>query len=216
MIEIPTLRPPPQPDLTLVDAPPMVAYCLSNGPNFRTSLQMAWQELSTNIIQFVGTIALAYICYWLLWHISFYLLLSLSLDRWRHRQQKPWALVTGSSAGIGLGSAQEIAIKGFNVVLLGHLRDELAEARSLILAESPRTEVEIVVLDATSEEAEQALRPLFSLPLTVLVKNVGCFPIKPPQIWNLMDYTGEELDRSLNINARFLSQFTRILLPQIC
>ncbi|KAK9421219.1 putative 3-ketoacyl-CoA reductase [Seiridium unicorne] len=180
---------------------------------------MAWQELSTNIIQFVGTIALAYTCYWLLWHILFYLLPNLSLDRWRHHQQKSWALVAGSSAGISLGAAQELAIKGFNVVLLGHLRDELAEARSLILAESPRTEVEIVVLDATSassKETEQALRPLSSLPLTVLVNNVGGFPIKPPQIRNLVDYTGEELDRSLNINAHFLSQVTRILLPQIC
>lgn len=45
-----------------------------------------------------------------------------------------YALVTGSSAGIGLGIARELVLQGFGVVLLGHLPDELASAKSFLLS----------------------------------------------------------------------------------
>ncbi|KAH6647288.1 3-ketoacyl-CoA reductase [Truncatella angustata] len=169
-------------------------------------------------LHYIGAISVSYICYRLISHISFYLLPNISLDRWRKVDEKPWALVTGSSAGIGLGTAQELAIRGFNIVLLGHLRHELAEAGALIQAESPKSEVLFAVMDATSatsDEIEKAASDISTLPLTVLVNNVGGFPIKVPQIRDLVDYSGEELDRSLTINARFLAQVTRAFLPQL-
>ncbi|KAI1847838.1 hypothetical protein JX266_006333 [Neoarthrinium moseri] len=170
------------------------------------------------LFQYVGGLTTAYAGYRLYNHLTFYLLPSQTLDRWRQPKRKPWALVTGSSAGIGFGTAQELAGRGFNVVLLGHLEAELLEAQSLIQAENAGTEVRTLVLDATSatpDDIKKSLGTISDLPLTILVNNVGGFPMKPPQIRNLMDFSAEELDRSLNINACFMSHVTRSLLPQL-
>ncbi|KAI0178313.1 hypothetical protein BJ166DRAFT_492116 [Pestalotiopsis sp. NC0098] len=179
---------------------------------------MFLQEAFSSVLLYIGAASAALFCFKVIRHISFYLLPNTTLSRWYHRQETPWALVTGSSAGIGLGAAQELASNGFNVVLLGHLPDELAQARSVIQAEYPESQVKLVVLDATlasPAEIEKALEPLAILPLTILVNNVGGFPMKLPAIQNLMNYTATELEHSLNINARFMAHVTRLLLPQL-
>ncbi|KAI0133245.1 hypothetical protein F4776DRAFT_664008 [Hypoxylon sp. NC0597] len=115
-------------------------------------------------LQYVGAAFLTYETYKLLDHASFYLLPPASLARYR----------------IGLGTAQELAARGFNVVLLGHLAAELDDAAALIKAEPRGTEVRIVVLHAittTPHEIDAAFESISTLPITVLNNNVGGFPI---------------------------------------
>ncbi|KAI1780852.1 NAD(P)-binding protein [Hypoxylon cercidicola] len=170
-------------------------------------------------LRYVGAASLTYAAFKLFDYASFYLLPPASLARYHSRQDAPaWALVTGASAGIGLGTAQELAARGFNVVLLGHLPAELDAAAALVKAESRGVQVRIVVLDAmaaTPREIEAALESVASLPITVLVNNVGGVPIPQPTIRNLSAYTADDLDRTLNLNARFMAHVSRILLPQL-
>ncbi|KAI1337677.1 NAD(P)-binding protein [Xylariaceae sp. FL0016] len=171
----------------------------------------------TATLQYIGAATLAYAAYKLFDHVTFYLLPASSLSRYR-RNPPSWAVVTGASAGIGLGAAHELAARGFHLVLLGHLPGELDEAAEAIRAESPAVEVRIVVLDAvtaTSDAIEEALAFASTLPVTILVNNVGGFPIAQPAIRNVAEYSGAELDRSLNINARFMAHMSRILLPRL-
>ncbi|KAI1411272.1 NAD(P)-binding protein [Hypoxylon sp. FL1857] len=168
-------------------------------------------------LQYIGAAFLTYEAYKLLGHASFYLLPPASLARYR-ANQGAWALITGASAGIGLGTAQELAARGFNVVLLGHLPAELDDAAALIKAESRSADVKVVVLDAitaTPHEIDAAFESISTLPITVLVNNVGGFPIAQPAIRNLSEYSAAELDRSLNLNARFMAHVSRIMLPRL-
>ncbi|KAI2632510.1 NAD(P)-binding protein [Hypomontagnella submonticulosa] len=169
-------------------------------------------------LQYIGAAFLTYEAYKLLDYASFYLLPPASLARYRAKQNDAWALITGASAGIGLGTAQELAVRGFNVVLLGHLPAELEAAAALIKSESRAAEVRIVVLDAitaTPHEIEAAFESISDLPITILVNNVGGFPGAQPAIRNFADFTGADLDRSLNINARFMAHVSRIMLPRL-
>ncbi|PHH50394.1 hypothetical protein CFIMG_005174RAa [Ceratocystis fimbriata CBS 114723] len=45
-----------------------------------------------------------------------------------------YALITGASDGIGLGTATALARQGFSIILLGHLPNELALAKDFIRA----------------------------------------------------------------------------------
>ncbi|KAI0161443.1 NAD(P)-binding protein [Xylariaceae sp. FL1272] len=172
---------------------------------------------ATTMLVCIGVVALLTLAYKLYNHASFYLLPYQDLDKYR-REDKSWALVTGGSAGIGLETAKELAVQGFNILILGHLPQELEEAARSIQTYAPGTEVKIIVMNAvtaTPEQIEEGLGETLSLPLTVLVNNVAVSPVTFPGIQNLAEYSAADLDRQIFANARFMSHVTRILLPNL-
>jgi len=124
-------------------------------------------------LEAIGAIAVLYTCYKCIDAVSLWLLPTLPMTRYSRRPGgQAWALVTGASAGIGFGCAQELAARGFNVVILGHKAGELAEAKRIIEAEYPAAEVRVLLLNvitATTAEIEAALETISDLQLTVLV-----------------------------------------------
>lgn len=118
------------------------------------------------------------------------------------------ALVTGSSRGIGLGAAIELAKQGFGIALNGPFDDdELAQAVKQI--ERLNVPVISAVFDVTDisshefhlEKIESALGPL-----TTLVNNAG---VGVMQRGDILDVTEESYDRCLSVNTKamfFLSQ----------
>ncbi|OHE97548.1 3-ketoacyl-CoA reductase [Colletotrichum orchidophilum] len=170
----------------------------------------------------IGLVWVLYIIYKLYDLVAIWVLPSVPLTRYQKKgSHESWALVTGASAGIGLGCAQELALSGFNIVLLGHNEDDLEDARALIESECLRRHkneiaVRILVFDAktsTSDKVEAAVAKMDDLNITVLVNNVGGVPARPPAIWSLHDYTAEEVDNTINLNARFMAQLTRLMVP---
>ncbi|GAB3306282.1 SDR family NAD(P)-dependent oxidoreductase [Hymenobacter tenuis] len=88
------------------------------------------------------------------------------------------ALVTGSTAGIGLAIARRLAAEGAEVILTGRTEARLAEARRLILQETPSAKLRTVPVDFG--RAEQVTRLLQQVPaVDILVNNVGIFEPKP-------------------------------------
>lgn len=136
-----------------------------------------------------------------------------------------WALVTGSSAGIGLGIAQELILQGFSVILHGYLPDELASAKERLLevssassarATSPSPQVEIKVLDArtaTEEDLKDLVKSISHLDVRILVNNVGGNPVREPNFLEIKDLTSEDMDMVLNQNIRFMARLTRLMIP---
>ena len=136
------------------------------------------------------------------------------------QNQTTWALVTGSSAGIGLGTAQELVRQGFGVILHGHLPDELAQAKDTLLALSSPSpagpQVKVLVLDArtaTPEEMQSAVESISHLQVSILVNNVGGNPVHEPNFLEIKDLTCEDVDAVINQNARFMSRLTTLMLP---
>ncbi|KAH7397934.1 hypothetical protein BKA64DRAFT_673152 [Cadophora sp. MPI-SDFR-AT-0126] len=147
-----------------------------------------------------------------------------SIMRYHHLQpltsQTPWALITGSSDGIGKSYASLLASKGFNIILHGRNPAKLETLRQSMQEVHPDLDFRILVLDASKDGADanreirDAVDSLRDLHVTVLISNVGggekCDgPFMEPYVL----YTPRDIDRLLNVNARFPAQITRAVLP---
>lgn len=139
---------------------------------------------------------------------------------YRHGSE-PWAFITGASAGIGGSLAQEITKYGFNVILLGHKREELEQQASTIKAASPNSQTKIVIADATKisfTELKAILEAsnILKLDISVLINNVGGLgDIFTEYFKPFHKYTPQELDSVLAINNRFMVYLTSIMLPTL-
>lgn len=136
-----------------------------------------------------------------------------SLKRYLHGDDA-WALVTGASDGIGRGFAHELAQNGFNVVLHGRNPTKLENVKAQLQIQFPKLDFRILIADASSisnQQIDELVASVNDLPLTVLINNVGGAITVAP----LEDTTSEDVDASMNLNARFPTQLTKALLPKL-
>ncbi|KAH6847205.1 hypothetical protein B0I37DRAFT_374490 [Chaetomium sp. MPI-CAGE-AT-0009] len=143
------------------------------------------------------------------------------LQKYKRPGTDAYALITGASAGIGFGIAQELVRQGFGVILLGHLPDELASAATALRAihpDRPASLVRTLTMDArtaTPQEMESAIASLSPLAITILVNNVGGNPVAIPPFRTHATYTCDDVDAVINQNARFMARLTALLLPTL-
>ena len=137
------------------------------------------------------------------------------------QSQNPWALVTGASDGCGLAFVHELATRSFNVVLHGRNETKLNNAISTLRQSYPNTEFKILIIDAakipdSSTFDSLVLSVLGPLNLTVVIHNVGGGGSPATQSMQLFeDKDAATMDSWIDINARFATQLTRVLLPQL-
>jgi NAD(P)-dependent dehydrogenase (short-subunit alcohol dehydrogenase family) len=88
------------------------------------------------------------------------------------------ALVTGSTAGIGLAIAKSLAMEGAYVYVNGRTQERVDAAMAAIQSQVPRAKVDGIVADFSSVAGAEAV--IAKLPsVDVLVNNVGIFEPKP-------------------------------------
>lgn len=135
-------------------------------------------------------------------------------------KDKNWALITGASDGIGQAFADELCRRGFNVVLHGRNATKLEKVQKELRRRHPESQTRIIVCDAnlspSSELERDVLAKVEDLTLSILINNIGgTASVQPPsETFSTIDqHSVDAVDGLLNINARFPSQITRILLP---
>ncbi|KYK56383.1 hypothetical protein DCS_03383 [Drechmeria coniospora] len=166
----------------------------------------------------VGTATVAYLSYAVVDFLALHFLLpSRPLEAYKRRGPGPtYALVTGGSAGIGLGVAQELLRQGFAVVLLAHLEEELVETKQMLRRLVPGAEVRTVVVDArtaTAAELDDVVRSLEGLDVSMLVNNVGGCAVALPPLRPVSTYSTSDVDVVVDQNARFMARLTALMLP---
>ena len=107
-----------------------------------------------------------------------------------------WAVVTGSSDGIGKSFAFQLARRGFNVVLIARNEEKLKAVANEIQTAFPKIQTKVVVADfskATNEAFfENIMNEVRDLDVSVLVNNVGAVvrgvfhTYKRPDILNIL------------------------------
>lgn len=87
---------------------------------------------------------------------------------------KPIALITGASSGIGAAFAQQLASKGFDLILTGRRQDKL-EALQQALTHQFNCQVEIIIAELTNPDdlARIEMRIKSCDNLTLLINNAG-------------------------------------------
>jgi uncharacterized protein len=90
--------------------------------------------------------------------------------------QRPIALITGASAGIGVEFAKRLAERGYDLILSARRRDRLDELATRLRAEHGGVRVEVVVADLQDADAPAAIVAevaRLGLGVDLLVNNAG-------------------------------------------
>jgi short-subunit dehydrogenase len=140
-----------------------------------------------------------------------------SLSRYNH--SNAYALITGSSDGIGFAFAHELLSRGFNVILHGRNEKKLAGIKSDLLKQYPSRDVRYYISDAAKTgpesyaEMDAMLSSTKDLPITVLINNVGGMVGVSPLWKNLEDRAPADIEHVIALNSTYPTQMARALLP---
>jgi len=129
-----------------------------------------------------------------------------------------WALVTGASDGIGKGFVDEVASRGFNVLLVSRTSSKLEEAVKELQNKYPSQQFDFLALDVAKpsvavsslvEEIAAALEKS-GRKLTLLVNNVGVNTAIPT---DFTDISTESIEEQIRVNITFTTLLTHRLIP---
>lgn len=117
------------------------------------------------------------------------------------------ALVTGSTAGIGLAIAKALAVEGAAVIVNGRTQARVDAAISDVQAVASGASVRGIALDLGTREGVDALVPLLPK-VDILINNLGIYAAKP-----FGDITDEEWTHILEVNVLSGVRLSRAYLP---
>ncbi|KAI0006544.1 short chain dehydrogenase [Xylariaceae sp. FL0662B] len=147
-----------------------------------------------------------------------------NLEKYLHATAgKPaWALVTGSSAGIGRAIAFELASKGFNVVIHCKNPKNLEDTREQLSQAYPDRSFRAITADATQCAADTALldrivETIDDINLTVLVNNVGGTSVSPLRrpLGTIEQYSPQDILDTVHLSAVFPALVSAALIPRL-
>ncbi|KAI9725347.1 MAG: hypothetical protein M1828_003197 [Chrysothrix sp. TS-e1954] len=166
---------------------------------------------SLNFAGIVGLATLSYASYKL---ATIVLLYTRSSGLPKYLVEDAYAVVTGASDGIGATFADALASYGFNVILHGRNPAKLDAMKASLLAKYGHRKFDTLLAHAEDQniDFEGLVAPLQDKIVTVLVNNVGG-AATPEKYAYLEQKSTEDVDKDLNLNARFPPQFTRAMIP---
>ncbi|XP_050167474.1 inactive hydroxysteroid dehydrogenase-like protein 1 isoform X2 [Myiozetetes cayanensis] len=127
------------------------------------------------------------------------------------KQYGQWAVVTGSTDGVGKAYAEELAKRGVNLILVSRSKEKL-EAVSRSISETHKVETDFIVADfSKGREPYPAIKEaLKDREIGILVNNVGMFTEYPDYFANLSE---DVLWDMIHINIASANMMTHIVLP---
>ena len=172
----------------------------------------------------IGSLSIAYLGIKIFPIVRFYFLYSSDLSQYKPRPgsggKAAWALITGASDGIGKGLAQELCRQGFNVVIHGRSEKKLMAVKMELEKTYPGREVKLLVLDAAKmdwnpQADAKVLDSVKGLNLTILINNVGGGGGFDPVFTTVWAKEAWDTDAWINVNLRFMTHITRVLIPAL-
>lgn len=125
-----------------------------------------------------------------------------------------WAVVTGSTDGIGKAYAKELAARNINLILISRNLEKLERTKDEMLLINPKIEVKVIAVDfADGKNAFAKIQPLLQdISVGILVNNVG-------KMYEYPMYVGEVPEKELwdiiNVNVGATTLMTRLVIEQM-
>ncbi|RDD37998.1 Very-long-chain 3-oxoacyl-CoA reductase [Trichoplax sp. H2] len=125
-----------------------------------------------------------------------------------------WAIVTGSTDGIGKGYAKALARRGLNVYLISRNYSKLQDVEKEIKAINDKIDVKILAIDFSklSDIYSQIESEIANLDIGVLVNNVGVSCAYPEYY---LDIDKQVTQNIVNVNIVSINEMTRVVLPKM-
>lgn len=127
--------------------------------------------------------------------------------------QRPVAVVTGGSEGIGLAIATELASRGNTVLLVARNADRLEAAAANIAAAHPDATVEALALDLTDADAVAKLKSWLAQAeayVDILVNNAGI-----GAGGEFTDHPADQVEQLVTLNVTAATNLMRAVLPDM-
>lgn len=126
-----------------------------------------------------------------------------------------WAVVTGSTDGIGKAYAEQLAALGLKIVLISRSPEKLAAVAKEI-EEAHKVEVRTIAVDFSDNESiyNKIKNELKGLDISILVNNVGMSYHHPEYFVELPNRT-ETLSSLIKLNVVAMTMMTSIVLPDM-
>jgi len=126
-----------------------------------------------------------------------------------------WAVVTGSTDGIGKEYAKQLAKRGFNIFLISRNEERLGATANEIRAATNKIEVKSLALDlsAVTESSIATIRSaLAGLDIGILINNAGIsydYPVP------FVDLNQKMIRTLIELNTVQLTELTQLILPRM-
>jgi len=121
-----------------------------------------------------------------------------------------WALVTGATEGIGKAFCEELAIAGFNIILVSRTEDKLAKVACEIREINPEVKVSIIPFNfaekTCSDQYINSFNEIMDYDISILVNNVGI--TMKDKFENL---SFEEINSYIDLNITPQTMMTKLL-----
>ncbi|KAK0163879.1 hypothetical protein PV328_002565 [Microctonus aethiopoides] len=122
-----------------------------------------------------------------------------------------WAVVTGSTDGIGRAYAKELATRGINLVLISRNIDRLEKTREEIIEINSTIQVKIIAADFSKGRSviNEIEKQLKDIPVGILVNNVGKQYTYPMYVGEVPE---DEMWDIINVNVGAATSMTRMVI----
>ncbi|KAF1386491.1 hypothetical protein PFLUV_G00095400 [Perca fluviatilis] len=163
----------------------------------------------------VGAFTVASLALWLLYRLlSGFRIWVLGNGQLLSPKLGKWAVVTGATDGIGKSYAEELARRGFAMMLISRSQDKLDDvAKSL--KDQFKVETRTIAVDFGKMDIYKKIEAgLAGLEIGVLVNNVGVSYAYPEYYLHIPDLDNF-ITNMINVNMTSVCQMTRLVLPRM-
>ncbi|XP_073510593.1 very-long-chain 3-oxoacyl-CoA reductase-B-like isoform X1 [Phyllobates terribilis] len=169
-------------------------------------------------LNLLGQLALCYLVTKQLWIVLKGFRVHFLSRVWRTDLKKygGWAVVTGATDGIGKAYAEELAKRGFDVVLISRTLEKLKNVAKEI-EEQTKRKTKVIQLDFTGgpDIYPKVEKELKDLDIGILVNNVGMTISPEPTMFLDVPDLSQKVTDIMNCNMTSAVQMTAIVLPKM-